>query len=318
MSPGPSSLLIALVVSTIATGATGACSLFVPAVEIDGDEVGEGEGEDVGEGEGEDVGEGEGEDVGEGEGEGEEKAGDADCGNGVVDTRFDEDHCGECGNRCVDAGLPCGADAICEPVPAVGAEPGAPTGGVCTCGGGVGIQSLCATEGETFCRTDDVGGECFDLQSSPLHCGECSLACAGVDCLNPRCVDGGCQCDGRIDCARGQMLCAAPDDPDGLLPPVCVDPLNDDHCGECSNACNDDGLACNGKESCLADDAAATTNTSDRPGVFCGHQDAPCANQGCQESADDATRCGPCDDVFRCDVDGSEPGACDRATGLCT
>ncbi|MDP2343529.1 MAG: hypothetical protein Q8O67_21395 [Deltaproteobacteria bacterium] len=234
----------------------GVCESFGP---------GEGEGEGEGEGAGEGEGEGEGE---EGEGEGEKGEGEGEpisalCNGAVVDTQTDEDNCGECDNRCSGAGPNCDEAEFC-------------VDGGCECLG-LSLLLACAP------GSADCGDGCVDLLTTKESCGECGTACVddpacGVPTL---CVDGGCLCPGAAPlCPAGEMLCG-----DG-----CVDPRKDEgNCGECGNACVDDGDFCDGVASCIEGG--------------CAQIDPPCGEEGCDEVTD---TCGACaDPQFPCPDDGS-------------
>lgn len=78
------------------------------------------------------------------------------CGEKCVDFKTDQNHCGQCDNKCAD-GETC-KDGVC----------------------GV----LCLSE-SIACN-----GTCADTKSDPLHCGSCTNACG--DGGTPFCADGGC------------------------------------------------------------------------------------------------------------------------------
>ncbi len=122
------------------------------------------------------------------------------CGGRCVDTSWDRVNCGECGHRC--RGAPTGGSSCYE--------------GECVAG---------CPEGTEPC--DEPPGSCVPLaamESSPNHCGGCSIACA-VDeiCAEGRCwrfeVGRGCsscpcpECEGRTCCDYPEV--------EGLI--VCVD-----------------------------------------------------------------------------------------------
>lgn len=80
------------------------------------------------------------------------------CDRSCVDTDFNVDHCGECGNAC-EEGMHCGHQ-------------------VCT-------AETCAP-GQVYCF-----GRCADLNSDMFNCGECGIVC-DIDtqyCQEGRCVD---------------------------------------------------------------------------------------------------------------------------------
>jgi hypothetical protein len=92
-------------------------------------------------------------------------------------------------------------------------ELGCPPGGQCN-------QGVCSCDGK---GGTDCSGECVDLSSDPLHCGDCRFPCPeGWDC-----IDGLCKCEGDKELCTGM---------------VCVDTANDpSNCGGCRASCP---LAC--------------------------------------------------------------------------
>jgi hypothetical protein len=71
-------------------------------------------------------------------------------------------------------------------------------------------------------------GVCVDVQTDPMHCGECGNA------VPP-----------DVDCVEGEPAC--PLQGFELCDGVCVDVLNDDdNCGECGAACGDSDCMGNG------------------------------------------------------------------------
>lgn len=185
------------------------------------------------------------------------------CAGRLVDTETDEQNCGECGVLCPSAGLDCDQPQQCIT-------------GACVCLG-TSIVPVCAP------GFADCGAGCVDLASTKESCGECGNACADDPlCPVPTvCVAGGCVCPG-----------AAPVCPPGGTPcgDLCVDASSDAaNCGECGNACADDGVFCNGTAACVAGG--------------CTQVAQPCGAQGCNESTHG---CGVCDDPeFPCPAGGS-------------
>jgi hypothetical protein len=84
------------------------------------------------------------------------------CSNNLcVNTKNDDDNCGNCGNKCV-GGTSCG-------------------GGHCLCGG----HALCT--GSDVC----CGTACANLDDDVNNCGGCGIACpTGYNCHNRQCVCG--------------------------------------------------------------------------------------------------------------------------------
>jgi hypothetical protein len=121
------------------------------------------------------------------------------CNGGCVMTDSDDFNCGGCG-------IVCTGGRFCA-------------GGSCTCGGNSGFQicnSVCTSTSSDVMNCGGCGqvcslgfichsghcecpdgytncnGECFDLQTSPDHCGTCWNQ--GHSCQPPRqCIQGNCQ-----------------------------------------------------------------------------------------------------------------------------
>lgn len=125
------------------------------------------------------------------------------CGADCVDTRSDQEHCGECGD-------PCAGD-----------------GGVCQDGGCV---AACAAS------LQECGGGCVDVGEDALHCGECDRPCESHElCLAGECREYGeysgcaaCPCPEACESGEGEedeeRVCC---DSAFLGAPVCVE----DGCG---------------------------------------------------------------------------------------
>jgi hypothetical protein len=108
-----------------------------------------------------------------------------------------------------------------------GGESEAGDGGECSCDA---TLEIC-DDGECVCRFGFslCTGECVDLQSDPMHCGDCDEACTVGACDEGNCDPDGCQ--ESTDCGG-----------------ACVDiehsPL---HCGGCDQACAGDELCIEGE-----------------------------------------------------------------------
>jgi len=89
------------------------------------------------------------------------------CGGQCVSPQTDNGFCGASGDcQGANAGQACGAGQVCN----------------------AGTCAVTCTPGMTDC-----GGGCFDLSSSPMHCGGCGTACAGGEaCFGGNCVFVGC------------------------------------------------------------------------------------------------------------------------------
>lgn len=151
------------------------------------------------------------------------------CGSECVDLDADGSHCGDCDEACGD-------DDACVQ-------------GVCTdsCDNSCDAITEVCDSGTCMCRTgfSRCGETCVDLQSDPLHCGECDETCTepehddedeGLErCQATMCLEENQSCSpGLTDCAS-----------------ACVDlqshPL---HCGACDRPCN-------GTEACVEAECVA-------------------------------------------------------------
>jgi len=128
------------------------------------------------------------------------------CSQGCFDLITDADHCGECSEQC-DVGGSCnGGDCIdaCNDACDRTTE---------TC-----VAQTCECRSEF----DSCGGECVDLQTNPLHCGECDRECGDDPCGSGDCQPQGC---GSLDQCGGSCV------------DLQTDPL---HCRECDRTCDGD------------------------------------------------------------------------------
>jgi hypothetical protein len=75
------------------------------------------------------------------------------CGNRCVDTRSDQNHCGDCGTVCKGGTICVDTECVCP-------------------------------SGESDCP-----GGCVNLQTDPSNCGACGKLCIGISL---RCVNGIC------------------------------------------------------------------------------------------------------------------------------
>ncbi len=114
-------------------------------------------------------------------------------------------------------------------------------------------------------RCDTCGGQaCIDLDTDPLHCGQCDEPCpTGIPCAEGQCV-----------CPSGTTHCGD----------ACVNTLaNVEHCGDCGLPC-EGGLVCfagacvDGCDA-LTDCGGGCVNTDIDP-QHCGGCDSPCPSGG--------------------------------------
>jgi hypothetical protein len=230
-------------------------------------------------------------------------------------------NCGECGNVCLGDGELC-QDGVC-------------------------VTRDSATDtacGEGLTRCD---GECVDLLTSAVHCGECGTACVPG---NELCVVGVCTSELEVDCPTGRVQCGAiccaagetciigecAPSPSGACTGdltdcngVCVDLQTDsDHCGQCGRACASEL----GAGTCIDGDCACSPGTTrcddvcvntERDPLNCGAcgtvcaDDEECVDGSCAagETAcpEGQTRCGEiCVDTTS---DSANCSACGRACG---
>jgi hypothetical protein len=133
------------------------------------------------------------------------------------DLTSDEEHCGECGQVCANAGPPCQ--------------------GVRSSSGATGTwaaqdRPACAPDEAYFLCCDS---SCADVLSDPSNCGDCGLTCGeGQECLGGYCTG---PCESDDDCSSDQSCCGG----------ECVDPRSDPrYCGDCATACTEGELCCAG------------------------------------------------------------------------
>ncbi len=176
----------------------------------------------------------------------------------------DPDHCGGCGRFCSGSG------ALSRACTAGSCDP--------SCAPGFGD---CATPtwpiGDDGCETS--------LLSDIANCGACGRGCSLSGASNTSCDAGSCNptCQaGRGDC--GTPGASQPDD--GCE----INTLTDtDHCGACSRACSDSGVA---SKQCSA---GSCSSSCDLGFANCQAPGAPSADDGCELNVGAAaTTCGSC------------------------
>jgi hypothetical protein len=220
----------------------------------------------------------------------------ASCDDGLFCTGVDT--CG--GGICNHGGDPCAGGAECaatcnEVTHSCLAPPGTPctadgnpcTDDVCNGAGTCGVVNTASCDDGVFCNGVDTcsGGVCNHAGDPCVGGAECAATCNEVthSCLAPPGTP--CTADGN----------PCTDD-------VCNDAGN---CGVANTAPCDDGLFCNGADTCSAG--------------ACTHVGDPCAAHPqcatvCNEAAATCTDVGtPCDDGDACTSD-----ACDAVAGMCT
>src|SRR5690606_18913626 len=134
------------------------------------------------------------------------------CGGGCVDPQSDIEHCGACGQSCLDRD----GDGVND----------APEGNDVACVGGA-----CKYECQTgFKRCDANSEACLDVMNDVNNCGDCGNTCPGGDYVqNPVCNEGSC---GAV-CLLGYDSCT------GNAGELCETNIRTsvDHCGSCNQAC---------------------------------------------------------------------------------
>ena len=92
------------------------------------------------------------------------------------------------------------------------------------------VEPVQCSPGTDDCDGDRSNGCEVDLETDPMHCGECGIACAGPDC---DCVDG------ELDsvCPAQRADCNG-DATDGCEVDIGTDSAN---CGACGSVCSDTG-----------------------------------------------------------------------------
>lgn len=135
------------------------------------------------------------------------------CARACVDLQTDPFHCGDCSEVC-DLGGECVA-ADCKDA----------------CGDACDRNREVCVDQECACRTgfSSCGGACVNLDTDPMHCGECGLGCDGSPCGGGECQPAGC------DAFADQCGASCTD--------VSSDPL---HCRECDRACDGDEVCVDG------------------------------------------------------------------------
>ncbi len=174
--------------------------------------------------------------------------------NGCETLPSDSNHCGACGNACLDPAKPCTRQPD--------------QSWACGC-----------PDGTTLCGAQELG--CVSIEGNDYNCGACFnvcnpngsgdasapppnayYGCAGTECGHLKCADGFGNCDGNT--ANG-----------------CESPLQtNENCGFCGNACPSG-------ESCLFDKQMARYRCLCAPGLtYC--------NGECVDLASDSANCGVC------------------------
>jgi len=252
------------------------------------------------------------------------------CGNGDVDPGEECDDgnalAGDCcradctfatvGAACTDDGNACTDDACdvagaCTHVDNTApCDDGSYCNGADSCSGG-----SCAVHAGDPCLGADGDADCAE------SCDEANDGCIATDLDGSPCDDGS-FCNGADSCSAGTCSVHAGD--------PCPGPDGDgdctESCNEISDACNgkdpassacDDGLYCNGADSCDGAGGSCSIHTGDPCGGADG--DGNCA-ESCDEAADGCTAAdldgAACDDGLFCNgPDTCSAGACTPTSG---
>jgi Proprotein convertase P-domain len=231
------------------------------------------------------------------------------CGDGIGCT---DDSCNEGTNSCdnvtnnanCDDGLFCNGSETCD------AALDCQAGSAPNCNDGVGCTTDSCNEATNSCDNITNDASCDD-----------GLACNGAE-----------TCSATLDCQAGTAINC--DDGIGCTTDVCNDPS-----GTCSNTANDaacdDGLACNGAETCSATldcQAGTTVNCDDGVGCTvdaCNEPSGTCSNMASDAVCDDGLFCNgseTCDALLDCQAGAAvncddgvacTDDSCNNATSSC-
>jgi hypothetical protein len=179
-----------------------------------------------------------------------------------------------------------------------------------------GERSACSGQGEVCVCTECVcpadltpcEGGCFDLPTSPRHCGACDRDCGP----GFRCTGGDCFCDGTVcsgscvdlsrdaahcggcdmACSAGQVCegadCVCPVD---TCPSGCVDQSTDEaNCGACGNSCSAGSMCCGG----ICRDVRSDEANCGSCGTDCTASTSTCCAGDCVNTNTDEMNCGAC------------------------
>jgi cysteine-rich repeat protein len=177
-------------------------------------------------------------------------------------------------NDCSSSGDPCQTGTVCSEA-TDSCDP------IATCGNGI------LEAGEACDDGNSVGGDCC--------ASNCQFEAAGTLCADNLFCNGIESCDGAGFCQAGSPLncddgVSCTDDACDEVNDSCVNTTNDAHC--------DDGLFCNGVESCDAvNDCQAGAPVDCSDGVACTDDACDETNDSCTNTANDAN-CTP--DTFFC------------------
>ena len=237
------------------------------------------------------------------------------CSGSCVQTDFDPNNCGSCGNKCATgelcsagkcAGQCLGGSSECsgkcvdtqiDPANCGACATSCKTGEVCSSG-------QCASSclgGSTECS-----GKCVDTQIDPANCGACATSCkTGEVCSAGQCAS---------QCLGGTTLCGN----------KCVDSQIDPaNCGACGTACQSGevcsagtcGLTCTGGTT-KCGTACVNTNTDTANCGACTTQCTTgevCANGSCSlQCAGGTTKCGT-----TCSNTQADPANCGGCGNAC-
>ena len=245
-----------------------------------------------------------------------------DCTNDSCDETNDRCEYTPDDNNCPDDGLFCNGDEFCHPQnncsstgdPCLNGTTCNETNGSCV------LRPVCGN------GTQDQGEDCDDGNVEDGDC--CSAFCtfepAGSSCADDQYCNGDETCDGNGTCQAGIPI----DCSDGVdctvdscdeVNEVCVNMPND-------NNCADDGLFCNGQETCNVVDGCVSSGNPCPVEELCDEGSNQCATSpecAIDEDCDDGLFCNGnelCDDAGMC-----QPGAgpcppeetCNEESGQC-
>ena len=196
------------------------------------------------------------------------------CAGRCVDLRNDKNNCGSCGNVCSQFGGGC-----CEPDATHTAPYCDPPFSNQHCGRCLAAK-VCPA-GLRCCATENQNADCFNVDTSDTHCGECGNACRSP----ATCVGGSCVCpQGRPPCegtdSHGPLICCASSTATRDVRCCNNPPPNqglgcynvkwtgaNPHCGQCDNACRSPATCVNGV--CVCPSGRSPCGLTDMHGPDC-------------------------------------------------
>jgi hypothetical protein len=249
---------------------------------------------------------------------------DADCEDGLFCT---VNSCSNDGSVCIIVGTPCEASETCDETNDVCVTPECTTNDDCfdfiACNGIETCVEGSCVDGELPCGDQ----ECNELGDGAYECVECVS--------DDNCTDDNNPCNGREECVEGTCVSSGNPCPDGEIcqplniPDVLTAPQADDYIcigAGCDNDTQcDDGLYCNGQETCNETSGQCEVGEPvNCKGWYCDEDNDTCVECLIDRHCDDEEFCNgqeTCNEISgRCE-DGEEPCEepliCDNETESC-